>query len=1055
MLDNTSSDWSAQALVVSHTWETTPLGARRTWPLPVQTLVDVMLGSTQAMFIVWGAERTLIYNDAYAAILANKHPSAMGRDFLEVWGEIRTSLQPIVEEAYAGKPIVMDDIALTMTRKGYEEEGHFAFSYTPVRGERGTVGGFFCACIETTDQVVSGRKLKEAEARFRAVQETSVDGFMVLESVRDETDQIIDFRWAYANAAAEAIVGKPRAWFIGRRLLEEMPGNREEGLFDAYVRVVDQDEPWVTELSYAHEGVDVFLRLTATKVGDGFAVSFADLTERRRYEVRLAEAAAAIENMAEGFLILDRQFRIQQVNAEAARIDGRPAQEIIGLHLLEAWPEAREAPTWAAYQKAMRDQVPVELVYRHLSETHDLWLEVRAYPTVHGLAVLYRDVTERFNADRKLQEASERVQMALDAGAIVGTWVWDIPSDRFTADERFAEAFGLDPDACRSGIELADVTKVIHPDDQALVNDAIAEAIARGGDYRCQYRVRHRSGFRWLEASGQVELAVDGSPIRFPGVLIDIDERRAVEAERDRALVLLEGFTAAVPGVVYAKGRDGRMLVANRGTTELIGKPPSFYIGKTDLEYLDDKDQARAVMANDQKIMAEGSPAQVEEVVSGPDGVPSVWLSTKAPLRNEAGEIVGVIGSSIDITARKNAEAALEISESNLKALNETLEIRVLDAIAAREQMQEALKQSQKLESMGQLTGGVAHDFNNLLTPILGSLDMLHRRELGNDRERRLIEGALHSAERAKVLVQRLLSFARRQPLQQVAVDLKTLVEGMVDLVESTCGPRINVSVEVPAGLPMVNADPHQLEMAILNISVNARDAMSDGGTITITCVSAITDEADASHPFVSLAIKDTGTGMDADTLARAIEPFFSTKGVGQGTGLGLSMAHGLVAQLGGRLSIESELGRGTTVTFHLPTASYCEPRVNRTHPGVEPILTGIALLIDDEQTVRDSIANMLFELGYEVVEAGSAEEALERLDAGLRPSIILSDHLMPGMSGTEFARLVSARGGMGPVLLVSGYSEEAGIDPELPRLTKPFKQFELAAALVALTRPA
>lgn len=186
--------------------------------------------------------------------------------------------------------------------------------------------------------------------------------------------------------------------------------------------------------------------------------------------------------------------------------------------------------------------------------------------------MLYRDVTERFNAERTLQEASERVQMALDAGAIVGTWVWEIPSDRFTADERFAEAFGLDPDSCRNGIELAEVTKVIHPDDIALVNDAIAEALARGGAYRCQYRVAHGAGFRWLEASGKVELAADGSPVRFPGVLIDIDERRAVEAERDRALVLLEGFTAAVPGVVYAKDRDGRMLVANRGTTELIGK---------------------------------------------------------------------------------------------------------------------------------------------------------------------------------------------------------------------------------------------------------------------------------------------------------------------------------------------------------------------------------------------------------------------------------------------------------------------------------------------------
>jgi signal transduction histidine kinase len=257
----------------------------------------------------------------------------------------------------------------------------------------------------------------------------------------------------------------------------------------------------------------------------------------------------------------------------------------------------------------------------------------------------------------------------------------------------------------------------------------------------------------------------------------------------------------------------------------------------------------------------------------------------------------------------------------------EILERRVAEAVAEREDAQEQLRQSQKLEAMGSLTGGVAHDFNNLLTPILAVLDRLQRQGLGTERERRLIDGAAQSAERAKTLVQRLLAFARRQPLQPGPVDVGRLVTGMVELIASTTGPRIDVRVELAPNLPSARADANQLEMALLNLAVNARDAMPDGGRLTI----AATREPvqDRRHPaklrpglYVRLSVTDTGTGMDEATRARAIEPFFSTKGVGKGTGLGLSMVHGLAAQLGGGLTITSRPGRGTTVELWLPVSA-------------------------------------------------------------------------------------------------------------------------------------
>jgi len=392
------------------------------------------------------------------------------------------------------------------------------------------------------------------------------------------------------------------------------------------------------------------------------------------------------------------------------------------------------------------------------------------------------------------------------------------------------------------------------------------------------------------------------------------------------------------------------------------------------------------------------------------------------PMHDEQGKVVAIVPEAVDITDRRNAE--------------------------------EALLQSQKLEAMGQLTGGVAHDFNNLLTPIIGSLDLLHRRGLGDARERRLIEGALQSADRAKTLVQRLLAFARRQPLQPRPVDVAALVTDMGNLVASTTGPQIKVVVDAPRNLPRARADPNQLEMALLNLSVNARDAMSDGGTLRITVSSEILGSLHrASLPageYIRLSVADSGVGMDDATLARAVEPFFSTKGVGKGTGLGLSMVHGLASQLGGALTLSSRPGVGTNIDLWLPVTDGREDVEAAILTPAEAAHSGTVLLVDDEPLVRASTAHMLSELGYRVVEAVSADEALVLLD-GADFDLLVTDHLMPGMSGADLTHEVRIRRPTLPVLIISGYAEEDGIAPELPRLTKPFRQLELAAKIAAL----
>jgi CheY-like chemotaxis protein/two-component sensor histidine kinase len=333
---------------------------------------------------------------------------------------------------------------------------------------------------------------------------------------------------------------------------------------------------------------------------------------------------------------------------------------------------------------------------------------------------------------------------------------------------------------------------------------------------------------------------------------------------------------------------------------------------------------------------------------------------------------------------------------------------------------------------------------------------MLQRRQVGGEREQRLIGGALQSADRAKTLVQRLLAFARRQPLQPVAVDVTELVTGMAQLIESTTGPQIRVVVDVAKDVPLAHADPNQLEMAILNLSVNARDAMTQGGTMRI---SASPEQVQGAHrsklkpgSYVRISVADTGTGMDEAILARAIEPFFSTKGIGKGTGLGLSMVHGLATQLGGALALSSRPGLGTNVELWLPV-------IERSSIAIETVpdarqagrASGTVLLVDDDEMVRMSTADMLADLGFSVLEAASAEEALRIIERGEHFDVLLTDHLMPGMTGVDLAHAVRARLPKTPVLIISGFAETEGIASDLPRLTKPFRQAELEATISSL----
>ena len=693
---------------------------------------------------------------------------------------------------------------------------------------------------------------------------------------------------------------------------------------------------------------------------------------------------------------------------------------------------------------ASADQRFLDFVYQPIKEEDG---------AVSGIFVQGNDVSEERRARTELQGRQDQLS-AFISQSTAGFAQVDLTGLFTLVNDRFCEITGW----TRAELLQKTMQEITHPDDLPGNTPMFERAVSEGTPYVHEKRyVRPDGSLVWVNNSVSVIRKPDGEPYGVLAVSIDVTERRRIEEAIRENEARLRAITDNLPGGMVFQictGKDGRerkFLYVSQSFEKLTGYPAQQVKEDPLLPY-------RTILPEDAPILAAAeerailamSPFDAEARFRRLDGEVRWGRIISAPRRQQDGSVIWD-GIQIDITDHKRLA-------EELQKLNDSLEERVRERTVELERVHEQLRQSQKLEAMGQLTGGVAHDFNNLLTPIIGSLDLLTRKGARSEREQRLIGAALESAERAKTLVQRLLAFARRQPLQPGPVDVGEVITGMVDLVSSTSGPRIRLETQIAEGLPPALAERNQLEMAILNLCVNARDAMPEGGTLSIRASLAERRPGGAAGsraPYLQLSVSDTGLGMSEETAARAIEPFFSTKGVGRGTGLGLSMVHGLALQLGGELSIRSQLGLGTTIELYLPQAAVAPSQQARPPADVKAPGAGAGriLLVDDELSVRSTTADMLRELGYEVREAADAAAALRELEAYL-PDFVITDHLMPGMTGTELAHLVSERLPQVPTLIVSGYADIEGLSPHLPRLTKPFRQHELAASLASLVPP-
>jgi PAS domain S-box-containing protein len=1065
----------ASALISNYDWSASPLGAPEAWPQPLKTLVELLLASNQPMFVAWGPERTLLYNDAYSEILASKHPRAFGSDFLVVWEEIRADLLPIVEQAYAGTPVHMDDIRLLMLRKGYSEETHFSFSYTPVRDETGNIAGFFCACLEITEQVLTERRQVAERDRLNRMF-SQAPGFRALLEGPEH-------RFVMTNPAYQQLVGHRDV--VGKTVAETLEDAVAQGYLDLLDQVFARNEVFAaSSAKYAVQAkpqgpvqeryVDfVYQPLTDAegKVAgiyvDGIDVTDRVLNEHRQtfrlnFEERLrglveprAIIQAAVEMLGqhlaadrvgyteiiddaivrttgsytiEGMQPLTDDYLLNDFGPE--RIDQQRRGIVVVADDIQADPNNAD-PVWAAINTRGVVSIPLVRGGKFVASLYVNTREARRWSAedvslIQEVANRIWDAGERARAEAALRDSEAQFRLMADAVPQI-IWITDAEGRVEFMNKQWFDYVG-EPALPPTADAVAE--SHIHPDDQAATTVAFADALRTGSTFLVEHRILSAKGeYRWFLVRGEPHRDPQtGQILRWFGSSVDIHDRKLAEAglrklndtleqrvaqrtaERDRTWALSHDLLAVA-------GFDGMLKGINPAWTRIL---------RFDEETLLSKPFSELIHPDD-------LPAAVAIVQAMHDGKTTQEFVDR--LRTADGDY-----RTISWTAVPEGNVFYAIGRD----------------ITDRQEIEEQLRQAQKMEAVGQLTGGLAHDFNNILAGISGSLELMQTR-LAQGRVGdldRYLTGAAGAAKRAAGLTQRLLAFSRRQTLDPTPADLNQVVSGMQDLISRTVGPTIAVEAVLAGGLWTAFVDVGQMESALLNLCINARDAMPDGGKLTIETanrwldVRAAKERGVRAGQYISMCVSDTGTGISPDVLKRVFDPFFTTKPIGQGTGLGLSMVHGFAGQSNGAVRIYSEVGKGTMVCIYLPrhtgsTSSDAASDKQDIAPAAAEHET--ILVVDDEPLVRMIAVEVLEDLGYRVLEAEDGPSALKLLQTSQRIDLLVTDVGLPGgMNGRQLADASRVHRPDLQVLFITGYAENAvlnhgHLDHGMHVMTKPF----------------
>jgi PAS domain S-box-containing protein len=893
-----------------------------------------------------------------------------------------------------------------------------------------------------------------------AILEGIGEGFFALDA---------DWRFIAFNRAAEEMFALSRRDVIGRRIWDVSPGIVGTEFERRYRSVMSERIRQEFESSTLLRPGQ-FHEIRAFPLGEGIGVSFRDATHRQRAMEALKEREAELARVQTiagvGGLEVDlRDGYRSRRSPEYLQLHGLPPNAIyesraewLGRVHLEDRPWVEKyfletvAGTEAAYQAEYRIVRP--------SDGETRWVRVAAEIErgADGRALkvvgVHFDITETKEAERQARESSERLRAIADALPLLISYVDRSQVFRF-ANKPY-EAWFRRP---LSEIVGKTLINVMGPAMYEARRPFIERALA--GE-----RVTYELDFSRFEEEVITEIVhvphhdQAGNVVGVYSLVQDITGRKRAERALAESEERFRSIANSAPVPMWVSRRHGKRAFVNRAYQDFLGLP---------LQEAMDFDWRKAIHPQDlgrilnEQRAGESSllPFGLEARYRRGDGDWRWLRSQSQPRWGPSGEHIGFIGVAYDITIWKDAE-------QKLAEINEMLEKSVKDRTAELRATEDRLRHAQKMEALGQLTGGIAHDFNNLLTGIMGALDLIKRRIAAGrlDDLDRFMEAASTSASRAAALTHRLLAFARRQSLDPKAVDINQLLSSVEELLRRTLGEQTRVTIAPFRGLWPTLVDANQLENALLNLAINARDAMPDGGELTLATANVeriepgdAPGDVEVSGDYVMVSVSDSGVGMTADILARAFDPFFTTKPIGQGTGLGLSMIYGFVIQSGGHIRIRSEVERGTTVKLFFPRTETRTLNAAGKDSAAAPLGRGeIVLVVEDEPAVRMLVSEALTDSGYWAIEAGEADAALAILKSPSPIDLMVTDVGLPGMNGRQLAEIGrSLRPGL-KILLMTGYAEKAALRPgflqeKMQLIAKPFTPDELSKQVQEILR--
>ncbi|MFB0491725.1 PAS domain S-box-containing protein [Methylobacterium sp. OAE515] len=1012
-------------------WSDHPLGRPETWPVELRTALSLVLNSPESMILAWGPELHFFFNDAYAPLLGPRLAWAMGERFDVVWADAWDQAKPIIDDAFAGRSRRFDNLPWKLGTDRGPAETWFSFSYSRVLDGEGRVTGLFVLTNETTARVLADRALRESEDHLRHTVELNPQVPWTCDPQGNITSY--SHRWLELTGQAPGEPDgtgwtkalhpddlEPTAAVFAARL-----GSGEPVDVDYRIRIAATGE-------YRWQRARAYPRRDAAGTVIRWYGVVEDVHDRRLAEAALRESEEELRLVVESardhvILTTDTDGVITRWSAGAQAVLGWSPGEAVGQPAAITFtPEDRErGADLREIATAAREGCAADERWHVTKDGRRVFLNGSVHPLPHdaqnrprGFLKVARDETGRITAEEARRASEAQLRLVADALPLLVSFVDRSLTYRF-ANAAYRDWFDRTPE---------EVVGRKVPD---LVDEA-------GFQARLPYMERALAGtpvrldLPWPWPDGRRRIAdiryeprqdargeVDGFYVFVQDVTAQRDAEAGLAAERDRLWDLSEDL-------LVNADYEGRLLRVSPSWTALLGHDEETLLTRPYAEIVH-PDDFPVVMEALLDMRATGKPVRFEDRVKAADGTWR-WIAWKlAP--EPGGERLAGIGR--DVTAER---AAAE----------------------EKARLEEQLRQAQKMEAVGQLTGGLAHDFNNLLAGISGSLELMQTRMAQGrltdlDRYMTAAQGA---SKRAAALTHRLLAFSRRQTLDPKPTNVNALVHGMEELIRRTVGPEIEVEVVGASGLWPALVDPHQLENALLNLCINARDAMPRGGRITVETANKWLDAyAARKHDippgqYLSLCVTDTGTGMSGDVIAKAFDPFFTTKPIGQGTGLGLSMIYGFAKQSGGQVRIYSEVGEGTTVCIYLPrhhgTVEEIDPlaalsEVQRAEQGET------VLVVDDEPTVRMLVTEVLEELGYAAIEAADSASGLKVLQSDVRVDLLITDVGLPGgMNGRQMADAGRERRPDLKVLFITGYAENAVVgnghlEPGMAVLTKPF----------------